>query len=250
MTLTSSTNGYYFDLSSSGEIYNANAKVTSSFSYCNILFKRPSTKYTGLRITYSQDSERNFDFGVFSTIDHQLCPFNVLDSTTTSNNGATIKKTYTGYGSEVVKHSCKGESGTKTITYNISALDTTLQHSICVKYIKDSSGDTGTDKFKITKIEFVEDVEYDFYYDTEENYYTLTVNNHGSADVYFEWLYVYIEGSSEIYTLADVPQNELRRTITAGGSYGFWLHSDPIPEQDGRIFCIFKCNGQYHTIYQ
>lgn len=186
MTLTSNTNGYYFNLNSSGEIYNSNTKLTSSFSYCNILFKRPSTKYTGLRITYSQDSERNYDFGVFSTLDHQLCPFNVLDSTTTSNNGATIKKTYTGYGSEVVKHSCQGESGTNTITYNISALDPGTPHSICVKYIKDGSGDTGTDTFKITKIEFLEDVEYDFHYDATSSYYTLTVNNHGSTDASFE----------------------------------------------------------------
>ena len=203
MTLTSSTNGYYFNLSSSGEIYNAKAKVTSSFSYCNILFKRPSTKYTGLRITYSQDSERNFDFGVFSNLDHQLCPFNVLDSTTTSNDGTTIKKTYTGYGSEVVKHSCKGESGTKTITYNISKLDPGTLHSICVKYIKDGSGDTGTDTFKITKIEFVEDVDYYFHYDAAEGYYTLTVQNNSSKDVTVGFMHVYIEGSSEVYTDPD-----------------------------------------------
>ena len=199
MTLTSSTNGYYFNLNSSGEIYNSNTKITSSFSYCNILFKRPSTKYTGLRITYSQDSERNFDFGIFSAIDHQLCPFNVLDSTTTSNNGATIKKTYTGYGSEVVKHSCKGESGANTITYNISKLDPGTTHSICVKYIKDGSGDTGTDTFKITKIEFLEDVEYDFHYDAAEGYYTLTVQNNSSKDATLGFLHVYIEGSSESY---------------------------------------------------
>ena len=132
------------------------------------------------------------------------------------------------------------------MTYNISSLDTTSQHSICVKYIKDSSGDTGTDTFKITKIEFVEDVDYDFHYDATSSYYTLTVNNYGSTDASFEWLYVYIEGSSEVYTQPD----ESGGDIPAGGSYDFWLHTDPIPEQTGRIFCIFKCNGQYHTIYQ
>lgn len=242
LTLTSSSAGYRFYMNTSGEVYNSNTKVASSYSYCNISFKRPSTRFKGLRITYSQDSERNYDYGVFSNIDNQLCPAHILDSTTTSG----LKKIYTGYGSEVVKHSCKGESGTKTVSYNISSLDTTSQHSICVKYIKDSSGDTGTDTFKITKIEFMEDLDYDFHYDTANNYYTLTVNNYGSTDASFEWLYVYIEGSSEDYTQPDESGN----VIPAGGSYDFWLHTDPIPEQSGRIFCIFKCNGQYHTIYQ
>lgn len=246
LTLKASTAGYYFNQNSSGEIYNSNTKVTSSFSYCNILFKRPSTKYTGLRITYSQDSEKNYDYGIFSTLDYQLCPCNVLDSTTTSNNGTSIKEIYTGYGSEAVKHSCKGESGTKTVTYNISTLDPGTLHSICVKYIKDSSGNTGTDTFKITKIEFVEDVEYDFHYDAAAGYYTLTVKNNSSKDVTASLLHVYIEGSSEVYTDPD----ERRSNVPAGGSHDFRLHSDPIPEQSGRIFCIFYCNGQYHTIYQ
>ena len=243
LTFTLSSASYDFRMNASGELYNSNKNVTSSYSYCNIYFMRPSTRFTGLRITYSQDSERNYDYGVFSNIDRLLCPAHVLDSTTVVNN---MKNVYTGYGAEVVKHSCKGESGTKTVTYNISSLDTTSRHSICVKYIKDSSGNTGTDTFKITKIEFVEDVDYDFHYDTANNYYTLTVNNYGSTDVSFEWLYVYIEGSSEVYTQPDEGGGD----IPAGGHYDFWLHTDPMPEQSGRIFCIFKCNGQYHTIYQ
>ena len=242
LTLKSSSAGYRFYMNTSGEVYNSNTKVTSSYSYCNISFIRPSRRFTGLRITYSQNSERNYDYGVFSNIDYQLCPANVLDSTRTSG----LKKIHTGYGSEVVKHSCKGESGTKTVMYNISHLDTTSQHSICVKYIKDSSGDTGTDTFKITKIEFVEDVDYDFHYDATSSYYTLTVNNYGSTDASFEWLYVYIEGSAEDYTYPD----EGAGVIPAGESYDFWLHTDPIPQQSGRIFCIFKCNGQYHTIFE
>ena len=243
LTFTLSSASYDFRMNASGELYSSNKNVTSSYSYCNIYFVRPSTRFTGLRITYTQDSERNYDYGVFSNIDRLLCPANVLDSTTAVNS---MKNVYTGYGAEVVKHSCKGESGTKTVTYNISSLDTTSRHSICVKYIKDYSGNTGTDTFKITKIEFVEDVDYDFHYDTTDNYYTLTVNNYGSTDASFEWLYVYIEGSAEDYIQPD----EAGGDIPAGGSYDFWLHTDPIPEQSGRIFCIFKCNGQYHTIYQ
>ena len=176
-----------------------NTKLTSSYSYCNIVFSRPDTKYTGLRITYSQDSENGFDYGIFSEIDKQLCPANVLDSTSTKTTTIGNKKIYTGYGSEVVKHSCKGESGTKTITYNISKLDPDVRHSICVKYIKDGSGDTGTDTFKITKIEFVEDVEYDFHYDAAKGYYTLTVKNNSSKLVTLAFLHVYIEGSSDSY---------------------------------------------------
>lgn len=244
LTLTSSSAGKRFYMNASGEIYNSNTKVTLSYSYCNIFFIRPSTRFKGLRITYSQDSERNYDYGVFSNIDYQLCPTNILDSTTTSG----MKKIYTGYGSEVVKHSCKGESGTKTVSYNISSLDTTSRHSICVKYIKDSSGDTGTDTFKITKIELVEDLDFSFYYSTSDNLYALNVNNYGSTDASFEWLYIYIEGSSEDYTLENV--DEPSGTIPAGDSYEFWLTANSIPQSSGRIFCIFKCNGQYHTIYQ
>lgn len=200
LELSTSSSSYEFYMNDSGEICNMNTKVTSSYSYCNVVFSRPDAKYTGLRITYSQDSEKNYDFGVFSKIDKQLCPFNVLDSTTTSGtNIQNPKNIYTGYGSEVVEHSCKGESGTKTITYDISELDPGIRHSICVKYIKDSSSNIGTDTFKITKIEFVEDVEYDFHYDAAASYYTLTVKNNSSKDVTLEFLHVYIEGSSESY---------------------------------------------------
>ena len=145
-----------------------------------------------------------------------------------------------------MQHSCKDEKWDKVITYDISSLDLNTLYCINVKYIKDYSGNNGTDTFRITKIEFVEDVDYDFHYDTANNYYTLTVNNYGSTDVSFEWLYVYIEGSSQDYTQPD----EVGGDIPAGGSYDFWLHPDPMPQQSGRIFCIFYCNGQYHTIYQ
>lgn len=227
----------------SGLIVNDNYGVASSCSYCTISFKRPAAQYTKLRIHYIQNSEQNYDYGIFSKINKCLCPYPVADSTTTSGNN---RKIFTGYGSEVVQHSCKGESGEHVITYSISSLDLNALHCINVKYIKDASYDGGHDEFEITKIEFVEDVEYDFHYDTASSYYTLTVNNHGSADAHFEWLYVYIESSSEDYTQPD----EATGVIPAGGHYDFLLHLDPIPEQSGRIFCIFKCNGQYHTIYQ
>ena len=196
-------NSYKFCLNASGEIYNMNTKIASSYSYCNIVFNRPDVKYTGLRITYSQDSENGFDYGIFSEIDKQLCPANVLDSTSTKTTTLGDKKIYTGYGSEAVKRSCKGESGTYTITYDISKLDPGTLHSICVKYIKDTSYDEGTDTFKITKIEFVEDVEYNFHYDAAEGYYTLTVKNNSSKLVTLAFLHVYIEGSSEVYTDPD-----------------------------------------------
>lgn len=176
-----------------------NTKLASSYSYCNIVFNRPDAKYTGLRITYSQDSENDFDYGIFSEIDKQLCPANVLDSTSTKTTTIGNKKIYTGYGSEVVKRYCKGESGTNTITYNISELEPGTLHSICVKYIKDGSYDEGQDTFKITKIEFLEDVDYYFHYDTAASYYTLTVKNNSSKDVTVGFLHVYIEGSSESY---------------------------------------------------
>ena len=166
----------------SGSIVNDNYGIASSCSYCTIPFKRPAAQYTKLRIHYIQDSEQNYDYGIFSKINKWLCPYPVADSTINSGN----RKIFNGYGSEVVEHSCKGESGENVITYSISSLDLNTPYYINVKYIKDASQDGGHDEFAITKIEFVEDVEYDFHYDTAENYYTLTVNNHGSADAHFE----------------------------------------------------------------
>ena len=189
----------YFHLAAngdgSGEIVNDNYGIASSCSYCTISFTRPAAQYTKLRIHYRQYSENHFDYGIFSKINKWLCPYPVADSTTTSGN----RKIFTGYGSEVVEHSCRDEDGDNIITYNISSLDLNAPYCINVKYIKDASQDESHDELAITKIEFVEDVEYDFHYDTAENYYTLTVRNNSSKDITLGFLYVYIEGSSESY---------------------------------------------------
>ena len=229
----------------SGEIANDNYGTASSCSYCTISFKRLAAQYTGLRIHYRQDSESSFDYGIFSKINKPLCPYPIADSTITSGN----RKIFNGYGSEVVQHSCKNESGdNNVVAYDISSLDLNTPYRINVKYIKDASYDGGHDTLAITKIEFVEDVYYSFSYDATNSNYCLTVGNTSSTDIPFEWLYIYIDCSSEVYTLADAPQ--IRYTIPAGDEYTLPLTHEPMLEQSGRIFCIFKCNGQYHTIYQ
>ena len=231
--LTNSTK-YGFKQDSDGNITNTNQKVAKSFCYGTLKFRRPAARFTKLRITYTQSSERNYDFGQFSKIDTMLCAYPVAD------------KNSTGFGANL-QHSCKGEDNTEhVVVYDISSLSTTDDHIINFKYHKDFSGDVGTDTFTISKIEFLDGTSYNLHYDTAENYYTLTVNNDNSVDVSFEWVCVYIEGSEQDYTEPD----EKAAVIPAHGSYDFWMHVDPIPEQSGRIFCIFKCNGQYYTIYQ
>ena len=225
---------YGFKQDAYGNITNSNQKVASSFCYGTLKFRRPAAHFTKLRITYTQSSEVNYDFGQFSKIDKMLCAGPVAD-----NN-------LTGFGANL-QHSCKGEDNTEhVVVYDISSLAMEDDHIINFKYHKDSSGNVGTDTFTISKIEFLDDVRYNLYYDTAENYYTLTVNNDNSAAVSFEWVCVYIEGSEQDYT----EPNEQAAVVPAHGNYDFWMHVDPIPEQSGRIFCIFKCNGQYYTIYQ
>lgn len=104
-----------------------------------------------------------------------LCAYNVADDTST------------GFGASL-QHSCKGEdSSVHTITYHISSLKVGTDHFINFKYRKDSSGNTGTDTFQISKIEFLEDCEYSFGYDDDLQTYALTVHNYSNNPVIFEW---------------------------------------------------------------
>ena len=170
----SSTN-YGFLMDANGNITNSNQKVVSSFCYCTMKFQRPSARFKKLRITYTQSSEVNYDYGQFSKIDKMLCAYQTGDF-----NG-------TGFGASL-QHSCKGEkSSVKTVTYDISSLEVDTDHFINFKYHKDGSSDGGTDTFKISKIEFLEDCEYEFSYDDTQHMYGLTVTNYGSAAVNFKW---------------------------------------------------------------
>ena len=162
-------------MDANGNITNSNQKVTSSFCYCTMRFQRPAARFTKLRITYTQESENYYDYGQFSKIDKMLCAYQTAD-----NSSA-------GFGANL-QHSCKGESNTEhAITYDISNLDVGTNHFINFKYHKDGSGDTGSDTFKISKIEFLEDCEYSFAYDNIKNTYGLTVRNNGKEMVEFDW---------------------------------------------------------------
>ena len=164
-------------MDANGNITNSNKNVGGSLCYCTMRFQRPAAHFTKLRITYTQDSEANFDYGQFSEIDKMLCAYQVADDARIS----------TGFGASL-RHSCKGESNTeRVITYDISNLDVGTNHFINFKYHKDGSGDTGSDTFKISKIEFLEDCEYAFAYDNIKNTYGLTVRNNSKAMVEFSW---------------------------------------------------------------
>ena len=169
----SSTN-YGFLMDANGNITNSNKNVGGSFCYCTMKFRRPAARFTKLRITYTQSSEVNYDYGQFSKIDKMLCARQTADDTSTSF-GASLY------------HSCKGESNTeRVITYDISSLAVDTDHFINFKYHKDGSVNNGTDTFKISKIEFLENCEYSFGYDDRQQMYGLTVTNYGSATVNFK----------------------------------------------------------------
>lgn len=74
----SSTN-YGFLMDSSGNIINSNKNAASSFCYCTMKFRRPSARFTKLRITYTQSSEANYDYSQFSKIDKMLCAYQTGD---------------------------------------------------------------------------------------------------------------------------------------------------------------------------
>ena len=231
-----STN-YGFLLDASGNITNSNQKVASSFCYCTMAFQRPDKRFTKLRITYTQSSEVNYDYGQFSKIDKMLCAYYVGDNSST------------GFGTDVVQHSCKGENSTeRVVTYDISSLTPGTDHIINFKYHKDSSGDTGTDTFKISKIEFLENCEYSFAYDNIKQTYGLTVQNTGSTAVTFNWYWFYIEGSEEDYISSDI--GDLSATIPAANTVTMWLTDAAIPEQSGMIAGMFSCNGAFHLFVQ
>ena len=162
-------------MDANGNITNSNKNVGGSFCYCTMRFRRPEARFTKLRITYTQSSEDSFDFGQFSKIDKMLCAYQTADNSSQ------------GFGSNL-QHSCKGESNTeRAITYDISSLTVGTDHFINFKYHKDGSVDNGTDTFKISKIEFLEDCEYAFAYDSVKNTYGLTVRNNGKEMVEFDW---------------------------------------------------------------
>ena len=233
---TKNSTNYGFKQDANGIISNSNQKVTSSFCYCTMKFKRPEARFTKLRITYTQSSEVNYDFGQFSKIDKMLCAHYVPDNSS-SGFGANLQ------------HSCKGENSTeRSITYDISSLTPGTEHFINFKYHKDSSGDTGTDTFKISKIEFLENCEYTFAYDSIKQTYGLTVQNFGSTAVTFNWYWFYIEGSEEDYVSSDI--GTLSSTIPAGNTTTMWLTDVAIPEQSGMMAGLFSCNGAVHLFLQ
>ena len=233
---TKNSTNYGFLLDADGNITNSNQKVASSFCYCTMLFQRPDKRFTKLRITYTQSSEVNYDFGQFSKIDKMLCAHYVPDNSS-SGFGANLE------------HSCKGENSTERfITYDISSLTPGTNHVINFKYHKDSSANNGTDTFKISKIEFLENCEYSFAYDSVKQTYGLTVQNFGSTAVTFNWYWFYIDGSAEDYVSSGI--DTLSSTIPAGSTTTMWLTKVAIPQQSGMIAGLFSCNGAFHLFLQ
>ena len=121
--------GFYYD-SMSSTIKNSNQQVDNSYSYAFIeLYLENDGDVT---ISFSQDSEQNYDFGEISELDQYLAQDNQQDSDYVAWSGQEYS------------------SISDSITFsNVTA----GYHFFTIKYIKDSSSESGTDTFEITSIE-------------------------------------------------------------------------------------------------
>ena len=118
---------YGFTLGSDG-YYASTNKSNSTFALCKVVFNL--TEAQNIVISCYQSSENGYDFGLLSTLDKTLNADANVDSANVFANH-------------------KGLSGNATTTYsNVSA----GEHSIYIKYRKDSSQSNGSDVFKF-KIE-------------------------------------------------------------------------------------------------
>ena len=123
------TYGFSYD-GMSETIKNNNVQVDESFAYGYIeLYTENDGDIT---ISFSQDSEQNYDFGEISELDQYLNQDNYEDTDYVAWSGKD-------YGSI-----------SDSITFsNVTA----GYHFFTIKYIKDSSSESGTDTFEITSIE-------------------------------------------------------------------------------------------------
>lgn len=123
------TYGFSYD-SMSNTIKNDNVQVDNSFAYAYIELNLANDG--DVTISFSQDSEQNYDFGEISELDQYLNQDNYEDTDYVAWSG----KEYS--------------SISDSITFsNVTA----GYHFFTIKYVKDSSSESGTDTFEITGIE-------------------------------------------------------------------------------------------------
>ena len=118
---------YGFSMNEDGWYESENAGEPDSCAVCKIRFTTDNGKIT-LKII--NDGEYGKDYGLVSNLDLNLSYYNTPD-----------ENAYKSYENEI-------ETGIDTISFDVPD---TKEHFIYVKYIKDSSGDSGSDslKFKI-----------------------------------------------------------------------------------------------------
>ena len=119
---------FYYD-SMAEMIRNDNNEIGDSYAYGVIAIELD--EISDVTISLYQNSEEGYDFGELSDADSSL----TQDATEDSNNVAWSGKSY-------------GEISDSVTFYNLSA----GSHTFTLKYIKDSSGDEGSDIFGITGI--------------------------------------------------------------------------------------------------
>ena len=123
-------NGYGFELNSSGYYGSNNQKQGSTYAMCKVKFEAPSDDFT-LHIDVINFAESTYDYGLFSNIDTELT------QTSTGDTDGVFK-------------SFKGEQSAQVKSVDYTGISKG-EHFICVKYVKDGSGDNDNDsvQFKI-----------------------------------------------------------------------------------------------------
>lgn len=123
------TYGFSYD-SMSNTIKNDNINVDDSYAYAYIELNLENDG--DITISFNQDSEQNYDFGEISELDEYLTQDNQEDTNYVAWSGK--------------------EYGTTSDSITFSNIQAGY-HFFTIKYIKDSSSESGTDTFEITGIE-------------------------------------------------------------------------------------------------
>lgn len=118
--------GFYYN-SETGSLCPQNSGIDESYSYGKITFDIEQD--TTVTVSFKQSSEQNYDFGVISELDTYL-QHNI-------NNDANVKWSGNPHGQI-----------SDSVTYDVPA----GEHFITFKYVKDSSGSVGNDRFEITGV--------------------------------------------------------------------------------------------------
>lgn len=231
-----SSTSYYFNQNSTGEVYTTDMTSKSYFAYAFFAFTMPNKKFKKLRVTYNAvHSSSRVNTAIFSKINCPLCP----------NNNVETNSNEIGFGPKAFAHRVTVTGNGLKYDYDLSSYKEGDQLYFVVKYVHKTTG--YKDDFRITDIKFIGDYEFSpIAYNPSTSYYEFTVKNNKTTGASFKWINLYIEGSEEDYTY---PLDDEGLTIAAGQTRTIQAPDEMIGQQSGRVFGLFKLDGQEYTLW-